>query len=103
MPRWTNAVIIIINELKLYDSVLKPEIQTDNYKILQSGRNRQERDVDCYIRNDLSYSIISVFPRGIVSVFFLNLVTWFQTNNSRNNQSPIESIQLLGSTDWKLE
>ena len=53
-----------------YDSVLKPEIQTNNYKILQSGRNRQERDVDCYIRNDLSYSIISVFPREIVSVFF---------------------------------
>ena len=49
---------------------MKPEIQTNNYKILQSGRNRQERDVDCYIRNDLSYSIIFVFPREIVSVFF---------------------------------
>ena len=53
-----------------YDSVLKPEIQTNNYKILQSGRNRQERDVDCHLRNDLSYSIIFVFPREIVSVFF---------------------------------
>ena len=70
IPEWTNAAIIVINEFKLYDSVLKPEIQTNNYKVLQSGRNRQERDVDCYIRNDLSYSIIFVFPSEIVSVFF---------------------------------
>ena len=65
----TNAVIIGISESKLDESVLEPEIEIDDYKILQCDRNRQGGRVACYIRNDLSYNIISVFPNEIESVF----------------------------------
>ena len=54
--------------LKLDESVLEPEIQFDNYKILRYDRNRHGGGVACYIRNDLSYNIISVFPREIERV-----------------------------------
>ena len=47
-----------------------PEIQIDDYKILRCDRNRHRGGVVCYIRNDLSYNIISVFPSEIESVFF---------------------------------
>ena len=66
----TNAVIIGISESKLDESVLEPEIEIDNYKILRCDRNRHGGGVACYIRNDLSYNIISVFPSEIESVFF---------------------------------
>ena len=66
----TNAAIIGISESKLDESVLEPEIQIDDYKILQCDRNRRGGGVACYIRNDLSYNILSVFPREIESVFF---------------------------------
>ena len=66
----TNAEIIGISESKLDESLLESEIQIDNYKIFWCDRNRHGGDVACYIRNDLSYSIISVFPREIESVFF---------------------------------
>ena len=49
---------------------MKPEIQIDDYKILRCNRNRHGGGVACYIRNDLSYNILSVFPREIESVFF---------------------------------
>ena len=66
----TNAEIIGISESKLDESLLESEIQIDNYEIFWCDRNRHGGDVACYIRNDLSYSIISVFPREIESVFF---------------------------------
>ena len=66
----TNATIIGISESKLHQSVLEPEIEIDNYKILRCDRNRHGGGVGCYIRNDLGYNIISVFPSEIESVFF---------------------------------
>ena len=66
----TKAVIIGISESKLDESVLEPEIQIDDYKILQCDRTRHGRGAACYIRNDLSYNILSVFSREIESVFF---------------------------------
>ena len=39
-------------------------------KILQCDRNRHGGGVACYIRIDLCYNIISVFPSEIESVFF---------------------------------
>ena len=56
----TNAAIIGICESKLDASVLEQEIKIDNYKILRCDRNRHGRGVACYIRNDLSYNILSV-------------------------------------------
>ena len=53
----TNATIIGINESKLDESVLEPEIEIDDYKILRCDRNRHGGGVPCYIRNDLSYNI----------------------------------------------
>ena len=66
----TNATIIGISESKLDESVLEPEIEIDDYKILRCDRNRHGGCVACYIENDLSYNIISVFPSEIESVFF---------------------------------
>ena len=66
----TNATIIGISESKLDESVLGPEVEIDDYKILRCDRNRHGGGVACYIRNDLSYNVISVFPSEIESVFF---------------------------------
>ena len=63
-------MIVGISESKLDESVLEPDIEIDNYKILRCDRNRHGGGVACYIRNDLSYNIISVFPSEIESVFF---------------------------------
>ena len=49
-----------ICESKLDASVLEQEISIDNYKVLRCVRNRN--GVACYVRNDLSYNILSVFP-----------------------------------------
>ena len=70
VAKWTNAAIIGISESKLDESVLEPEIQIDDYKILWCDRNRHGEGVSCYVRNDLSYNIMSVFPSEIESVFF---------------------------------
>ena len=66
----TNAAVIGICESKLDASVLDPEISIDNYKILRCDRNRQGGGVACYVRNDLSYNTLSVFPREVENIFF---------------------------------
>ena len=66
----TNAAVIGISESKLDASVLEQEISIDNYKILRCDRNRHDGRVACYIRNDLSYNILSVFPCEIENIFF---------------------------------
>ena len=38
--------------------------------IIRCDRNRHGGGVACYIRNDWSYNILSVFPREIERVFF---------------------------------
>ena len=63
-------MIIGISESKLNAFVLEPEIQIDDYKILWCDRNRHGGGVTCYIKNDLSYNILSVFPREIETIFF---------------------------------
>ena len=42
----------------------------DNYTILRFDRNRQGGSVACYVRNDLSYSILCVFPSEVENIFF---------------------------------
>ena len=66
----TNAAVIDICESKLDASVLEQEISFDNYKILHFDRNRHGGGVACYIRNDLSYNILFVFPCEIENIFF---------------------------------
>ena len=66
----TNAAVIGIYESKLDTSALEQEINIDNYKILRCDRSRHGGGVACYIRNDLSYNILSVFPREIENIFF---------------------------------
>ena len=65
----TNAAVIGISESTLDGSVLDPEI-INNYKILRCDRNRQGGGVACYVRNDLSYNTLSVFPREVENIFF---------------------------------
>ena len=59
-----------ISESKLDESVLEPEIQIDDYEILRCDRNSHGGGVACYVRNDLIYNILFVFPREIENVFF---------------------------------
>ena len=66
----TNAAVIGICESKLDASVLDPEISIDNYKILCCDRNRQGGGVACYVRNDLSYNTLPVFPLEVENIFF---------------------------------
>ena len=66
----TNAAIIGISESKLYESFSNLQIQIDYYRVLRCDRNRHRGGVACYIRNYLSYNILSVFPREIENVFF---------------------------------
>ena len=80
IAKFTNAVVIGICESKLDASVLDPEISIENYKILHCDRNRQSGGVACYVRNDLSYNTLSVFPHKVE-----------KTNNSRNYLSPPKS------------
>ena len=65
----TDTAIIGINESKLNESILEPEIEICDYKILRCDTNRHGGGVAFHIRNDLSYNI-SVFPSEIESVFF---------------------------------
>ena len=71
----TNVTVTSISESKLDEPVLETEIQTDDSEILRCDRNRHRWDLACYIRNDLSYYIITVFPREIESFFFEILLT----------------------------
>ena len=48
--------------------MLQQEISIDNYKTIPCDRNRHGGGVSCYIRNDLSYNIISVFPFEIENI-----------------------------------
>ena len=66
----TSAAVIGICESKLHTSVLEQEINIDNYKILRCDRNKHGGGVACYIVNDLSYNILSVFPCEIDNIFF---------------------------------
>ena len=66
----TNASVIGISESKLDASVLEQEISIDNYKILRCDKNRHKEGVACYVRNDLSYNILSVFPSEIENIIF---------------------------------
>ena len=70
IAKFTNAAVIGICESKRDASVLEQEISIDNYKILRWDRNRHGGCVACYIRNDLSYNILFVFPREIEIFFF---------------------------------
>ena len=70
IAKLTNAAIIGICESKLDASVLDPEISITNYKILRCDRNRQGGGVACYVRNDLSYNILSVFPHEVENILF---------------------------------
>ena len=71
MFKWmehTNAAVIAISESKHDASVLEKEISTDNYKILNCDTNRHDGRVACYVRNDLSYSILLLVSCEIENV-----------------------------------
>ena len=92
----TNATIIGVSESKLDESVLETEIQID--KILRCDRTRHRSSVACYIRNDLVYNIISVFPGEIRSVFFEILLLNAKSITVGTIYHPPKSIQFFGST-----
>ena len=70
IAKLTNAAVIGISESKLDEFVLTSEIQINEYDLLRCDRNRHGGGVACYIRNDLSYSVKSCFPKDIENIFF---------------------------------
>ena len=66
----TNVEVIGVFKIKLDASVLKQEIGIDDYKILRCDRNRHGGGVACYITNNLSYIVLSVFTCKIENIFF---------------------------------
>ena len=70
IAKFTKAAVIGICESNFDASVLDPEISIDNYKILRCDRSRKGGGVACYVRNDLNYSTLSVFPREVENIFF---------------------------------
>ena len=67
----TNASVIGIPESKLDYSVLKSEIQIDEYELPCYDRKSYGREVTCYIKNELSYNIIHI-SRKLYKTYFLN-------------------------------
>ena len=67
----TNATVMGICGSKLDASVLEQEIILDNYKILHCDRNRHGGGVACYIRNYLSYNILSFYVK--LKIFSLKI------------------------------
>ena len=70
----TKAAVIGITESKLDESIFQSKIQIDNYNLLPFDRNRNDGDVACYIRSDISYVQEDFFPNFIENIFFE--VTW---------------------------
>ena len=96
-----NAAIIGISESKLDESILEPEIQIDDYKICLCDRNRHGGGIACYVRSDLSYNILSIFPHEIESFFFEILLPNSKPITVETIYYPPKSIQFFRSTKWK--
>ena len=71
------------------------QIQIDDYKILWCDRNRHGGGAACYIRNDLSYNIVSVFSREIESAFFEILLLNFKPTTVGTTYRPSNQSGLL--------
>ena len=72
----TDTVVIGICDSKLDVSVLEKGINCGNYKILCCKKNRHGGGVVCFVRKDLSYNILSVFPSETENIFFDILLTY---------------------------
>ena len=97
----TNAAIIGTSESKPDESVLEPETQIDDHKILRCDRNRHGGGVACYIRNYLSYNILPVFSREIKCVFFEILLPNSKPITVGTIYHPPNESNFFRSTKWK--
>ena len=70
IAKLSNAAVMGITESKLDHCILDSEIEIDNYQILHCDRNRKERGVACYVRNDLSYIEKDFLPEEIENILF---------------------------------
>lgn len=68
LAKWTNAVIAI-SKSKQEETVLKPEIWINSYKVTRCDRNRHQEGVACYIRNDLNYLKKEIYIFGGFNIF----------------------------------
>ena len=122
ITKLSNAAFIGISESKLVDFDLSSEIHIDDYNVLRCDRNRHGRGVVCYIRNNWSYEVKSVFSPEVGNVFFELLlpntkpiVTWIISwppiqsefldiiNNHFNKIDTINNeIYILGDFNTKL-
>ena len=59
----------------------------DNYKVLHCDRNSNRGVIACYVRDDLSYNILSVFPREI-EIFFFEILLPSTTVGTSYHPSP---------------
>ena len=69
IAKLSEAAVIGISELKLYDSVLSSETEIENYDLIRSDRSRHGGGVACFTRNDLSDNNKSFLPSEIENIF----------------------------------
>ena len=53
----TNASIIGISEIKLYETILSSELKFDGYDLVRLDRSRRSSGVACYIKSSIAYSL----------------------------------------------
>ena len=58
-----------MTESKLDPTIFDPEITIEGYVLLRKDRNRHGGGVACYIRNDICFNVIDIFPTEIESIF----------------------------------
>ena len=70
-----SIAVIGLSVSKLDDSVSTSEIRIDECDPLRCEKNKHGGGVTCYIRNYLSYNVISYFPKDIESKLFWIIIT----------------------------
>ena len=61
--------MIGITESKLDSSISDSEIDIAGYDVLRKDRNRHGGGVVCYIKNNISFNVLNVFPLDAENIF----------------------------------
>ena len=70
IAKTSKVSVIGITETKLDESVLNSEVNIEGYNVLRLDRNRNGGGVACYIRNDISFNQLNIFPNEVENIFF---------------------------------
>ena len=65
----SNVAVIGINETKLDNTVYDSEVAVDGYNIVRNYRNRINRGVACYIRNNICFNRKACTSDNVENIF----------------------------------